>query len=284
MPSFNQAEFLEAAILSILSQNYPNLEYIIIDGGSMDGSREIIQRYESSLSYWVSEPDNGQYHAINKGFEKATGDILGWLNSDDLHCPWTLKAVATIMTDCADAEWVSSLYPMTWDREGLPASVDRKPGFSSRAVLEGRYRAGNRFYGYIQQESTFWRRRLWERAGMAVPTDCGLAGDFALWLRFAQYAELDAVNVPLAGFRFQAGQQSRADGRYQQDVERAFHGAENRKRSPSRDLLGFGALRGVPGMRRIFFDALCYHGRVIRRRNPGETSGRCWEAVGHAYL
>jgi len=78
-PSYNQAEFLEETILSVLNQNYPNLEYMIIDGGSNDGSVEIIRKYEKYLTYWISEPDNGQYDAINKGFSRSTGDIMAWI-------------------------------------------------------------------------------------------------------------------------------------------------------------------------------------------------------------
>ena len=87
-PSFNHAQFLEETILSVISQNYPDLEYIIIDGGSTDGSVEIIKKYEQYLTYWISEPDNGQSDALNKGFTRATGDIYGWLNSDDLYKDW----------------------------------------------------------------------------------------------------------------------------------------------------------------------------------------------------
>ena len=96
-PSYNQGQYLEETILSVIGQNYPNLEYIIIDGGSSDNSVEIIKRYEKHLAYWTSEKDNGQSVAINKGFKLASGDILGWLNSDDMYLPGALYYVASYL-------------------------------------------------------------------------------------------------------------------------------------------------------------------------------------------
>src|SRR5215468_10026487 len=105
-PSFNQGRFLEETIRSVLTQNYPNLEYIIIDGGSTDETVDVIRKYQDKVNYWVSEKDRGQVDAINKGIEKCTGDIFGFINSDDVYLPGTFSAVIEHFQANPKSEWV----------------------------------------------------------------------------------------------------------------------------------------------------------------------------------
>jgi len=107
-PSFNQSEFIEETIVSVLDQDYPDLEYIIVDGGSTDRSVELIEKYERWLTYWVSEPDRGQAHAINKGFERATGQIAAYINSDDAYLPGAFATVAQTFARNPRADWLCS--------------------------------------------------------------------------------------------------------------------------------------------------------------------------------
>jgi glycosyltransferase involved in cell wall biosynthesis len=229
-PSLNQAEFLEAAIQSVLSQNYPNLEYIIIDGGSTDGSPEIIKKYEKHLHYWCSETDGGQYEAINKGFAYSTGKIMSWLNSDDMYCPWALRTVGSIMSELPKVEWLTSLRPGWWDWRGFCLGFGSIPGYSREAFLDGRYlpsgvKTGIPIIGSpksIQQESTFWRRSLWEKAGSRIPTEFSLAGDFDLWSRFYAHADLYGTPSPLGGFRCQRNQRTHEREKYVAEAEKSL--------------------------------------------------------------
>lgn len=218
-PSFNQGEFIEQTILSVLEQNYPNLEYIIIDGGSTDKSIDIIKKYEKHLAYWVSEKDRGQYHAVNKGFAQSTGGIMAWINSDDMYCRWAFKAIAEIFDQHPDVEWLTTLFPMIWDSDGQAAGCFARPGYSRDAFYEGRYSDLFSFKAlqYIQQESTFWRRSLWERSGAKLSESLFLAADFDLWARFYEYAELAGVSIPLAGFRMHSNQRSHQMKEYREE-------------------------------------------------------------------
>ncbi len=212
-PSFNQAQFLERTIRSILDQNYPNLEYVIIDGGSTDGSLKIIKKYAKKLHYWMSKKDSGQYDALNKGFAHTTGEVMGYLNSDDIHLPWTLETVAMAFQNYSDIEWISSTFPMGIDSKDRAVSMHQIYGFTKSGFFKGEnlMLVGWPGTGYIQQESTFWRRRLWNRAGAKFDTTLKYAGEFDLWMRFFQLATLTGVNIPMAGFRFHEAQKTSID-------------------------------------------------------------------------
>lgn len=210
-PSYNQGLYLEETIRSVLLQRYPNLEYIIIDGGSTDYSIDIIRKYEPWLSYWVSEKDSGQYNAINKGFKLGNGEIMGWINSGDVYCPWAFRVVAEVFLHNPQVEWVTTLYPLRWDENGVPFRCNKFSGYSKEAFYEGRYggtRERHVRLQYIQQESTFWRRSLWERAGSGLDERFAFAADFDLWARFFKHTELYGVGVPLAGNRIHPNQKN----------------------------------------------------------------------------
>lgn len=213
-PSYNQGEFLEECIDSILSQNYPNLEYVIMDGGSTDNSVEIIKKYEKYLTYWQTGPDNGQYAAIDAGFRKTTGPIMGWLNSDDkLHHQALFKA-AFLFTEHPDVEWLTGR-TCVWERDGSVQLIvcEYLPIFSRGKYLNKDYRDPS-----IQQESTFWRRTLWERAGGGLKTDLKYAGDMELWTRFFRHARLHTADTLLGGFR-KYGDQKTAHAMDKYDAE-----------------------------------------------------------------
>jgi glycosyltransferase involved in cell wall biosynthesis len=154
-PSFNQASYLEETIRSVLNQGYPNLEYLIIDGGSNDGSQEIIERYADRLAYWVSEPDRGQAHAVRKGFDRATGEILAWVNSDDLLLPGAVAAAAwTITRERGGAVYGNRL---RLGADGVFFDFDVPPA----RLRRWRFLVGS----WVPQETLFMRREAYEGVG-----------------------------------------------------------------------------------------------------------------------
>lgn len=178
--SFNQGEFLEETIRSVLRQDYPNLEYIIIDGGSTDGSVDIIRKYSDRLAFWVSEPDRGQTHALIKGFARSTGKIQGWLCSDDILESGALREVGQFFLQHPGAQIVygDSSYI---DRRGKVLEVKRHMGFHRWILLHGQ--------NYIPQPSTFWQRELYEKVG-GLDENFDFRMDEDLWLRFSEVTKV----------------------------------------------------------------------------------------------
>jgi hypothetical protein len=193
-PVLNSGKYLEQTIRSVLEQAYPNLEYFIIDGGSTDGTLDVIRNYENQISGWISEPDNGMYDAINKGFARTSGEIMGWISATDMLHPGALCALGNLFLDLPGVEWVTGR--RTWfDEEGRTTRIGGLARWSRYRFLAGANR-------YIQQESTFWRRRLWEKAGGYVDASRRMASDFELWVRFFRYAQLYSADVLIGGFRY----------------------------------------------------------------------------------
>jgi hypothetical protein len=191
-PTYNGARFLGHAMHSVLAQAYPNLEYIVIDGGSTDGSREMIEREAARLAHWVSEPDQGHAHALNKGFARSTGEIMGWLNGDDLYPAWSLRTVAEIFAAHPEVQWITGVNAW-WDAAGRMTAA--------RENLKNKYDYLAGRYAWIQQESTFWRRSLWDAAGGRLDEGYRYMVDGELWTRFFLHAPLHHVDCVLGGFR-----------------------------------------------------------------------------------
>lgn len=193
-PVYNSAKYIEQTIASVLGQRYPNLDYFIIDGGSTDGTVDIIRKYESQISGWISEPDRGMYDAINKGFARTSGEIMGWISATDKLQPGGLIVVGSVFRDLPEVEWITGRRTVYSD-EGMTIRIDPVMHWSRlRFLIGGSMR-------HIQQESTYWRRSLWEKAGAHVDASRRAAGDFELWVRYFRHAPLYSVDALIGGFR-----------------------------------------------------------------------------------
>lgn len=188
-PSYNQAEFLERTIRSVLDQNYPNLEYIIIDGGSTDGSVDIIKKYADRISYWVSEPDAGQSDAINKGFQMATGEWLAWQNSDDIYYPGSFASVATVERPDVDLV-IGNINLIGPDDEILRDIRYVTPSYGA-LLAEGMV---------LTNQAAFWRRKVHEEIGW-LNMSLHYAFDYEWFLRLTKGRKGVHVNECWGGYR-----------------------------------------------------------------------------------
>lgn len=190
-PSYNQARYLEETMRSVLEQDYPHIEYMVVDGGSTDGSREIIEKYADRLAWWVSEKDRGQTDAINKGFARAQGEVLAWLNSDDTYQPGAIREAVEFLRAnpqvglvYGDANYI--------DEHGRV--IGRFP------VAQTDYRRLRQGYVHIPQQSAFFRADLWRKVG-PLDESFYFAMDYDLWVRLAREAPIVYLPRVWANFR-----------------------------------------------------------------------------------
>ena len=190
-PSFNQARYLDATIQSVLSQDYPHIEYMIVDGGSNDGTVDVIKKYQSKLAWWVSEKDKGQTDAINKGFARASGEILAWLNSDDTYEPGAVSAAVRYLQEHPQVG-------MVYADCNFINETGRVIGKFGSAQTS--YRLLRQGYSHIPQQTMFFRADLWKQVGPLDPSFY-FAMDYDLWTRIAARSEIKYVPQTWANFR-----------------------------------------------------------------------------------
>ena len=216
-PVYNGEKYIAETIKSVLSQkgNF-EIEYIIRDGGSTDGTTVIIKKYEEKLKnntwpiqcagitfQWASEKDGGMYDAINKGFTNATGHIFAWINADDKYLPGTFATVSNIFLYYPNIQWIKGINT-TCDENGKTISLGTGTLYSREWLAAGIY--GRNAY-FVQQDSVFWKKSLWQKAHPQI-SQFRLAGDYALWTTFAKYEPLWSFNSRVSVFRKRLGQLS----------------------------------------------------------------------------
>jgi GT2 family glycosyltransferase len=279
-PSFNQAQFLEQTIQSVLGQDTPRLEYIIVDGGSTDGSADIIKKYAHRLAWWVSEPDTGQAEAINKGLARARGEIVAWLNSDDFYLPGALTEAVRAFQEHPQAGLVYGDV-LAVDETGRTLNLLRYGNWNLADLMAFRI---------IGQPSVFLRRAALKQAGPLDPSYHYLL-DHHLWLRVAQSAGMIYLPKTLAAARYHLAAKNIAHPmEFAQEIERiaawmpsqpalADLLAKNRKRAEAgmHSLSAFYLVEGGQPRR-----ALTEYGRAFSAHPP--TALRAWKRAAYALL
>lgn len=202
MPSFNQGGYIERSIRSIIEQDYPDIELVIIDGGSTDNTLDIIKKYEKHIAYWVSEKDRGQSHALNKGFAKATGEIFGWMNSDDIYMSGAFKKVADVFNKNND---IKVVYGNWYEIDENDNVIDKTFAASKARVPHFPYEGFDCF-----TQALFWRRDVYEKCGLYDESlhmlmDADMLFRFVITLGVDSFCKADAF---LGAFRRHSLQKS----------------------------------------------------------------------------
>jgi len=213
-PSFNQASFIAETIQSVLGQGYPNLQYLVMDGGSTDGTLEILKRFEGQIE-WSSEKDRGQADAINKGFRRASGEIVAYLNSDDRYEPGALLAVGRYFSNHPQAVWLTGRCRII-DEQGQ-AMRSAITLYKNLWLRLGSYRV-LQVLNYISQPATFWRRSAMDLTGL-LDENLHYTLDYDLWLRLGTRHRLHILTQTLASFRMHSRSKSRTGFQRQFDED-----------------------------------------------------------------
>ena len=262
-PSFNRLTYLDDTINSVLTQAGDfEIEYIIQDGGSGPELISILQKWEDDISsgnfkprcnkitfQWFSEKDNGMYDAINKGFSKATGDIMAWINTDDLYHPGAFSAASRIFLKFQNVGWITGI-PNSFNKNGTTVGYDTFPAaYSKEFIKRGFYNVKFVEYGFnwIPQDCVFWRSSLWEKTGKSVDDTKMLAGDFYLWQKFAEHTDLVKVNAFLGGYRFHGDQFTATTDDYQKELPEVLNLPFGYKRL-------YKLLSSFPSLRKLIFN------------------------------
>ena len=226
-PCFNARQFLPETIASVLQQTSVlrgecDLQYIIVDGGSSDGTQEYLASLADPRICWVSEKDRGMYDALVKGFSRANGEVMAYINAGDAYFPWAFDVAASCFED-PSVEWLTGLAVLR-NEQGQVFQVERARHYWSHLIRRGAY---GPHLPFIQQESTFWRAELWQDVDVARLRELKLAGDYFLWVSLARQSQLFAVNSALAAFSLQPGQLSESKERYFSEMQQVCPASPN---------------------------------------------------------
>ena len=212
-PVYNCVEYIEETIKSVLNQNYKNIEYIIVDGGSNDGTCKIIEKYLKKINIFISEKDEGMYDALNKGFKMATGKYLAWLNADDLYFNNCIYKTVELM-EKNNYQWINGISG-TLIKKNLKL---RPLYYYPNIILKNRLMTPC-LWGYVPQESIIFTKKLYSKVG-GINRKLKYAGDFDLWSKFSINSELISVNIPIGIFRKRNNQVSENQKIYLQEVNK----------------------------------------------------------------